>query len=64
MEQVLDVTQAADILSIGKKKVYRMINKNQLPSLLVGKSIRIPREALNEWIRSAMTDVVKEGDDK
>jgi len=64
MEQLLDVTQAADILSIGKKKVYRMINKNQLPSLLVGKSIRIPREALNEWIRSAMTDVVKEGDDK
>lgn len=64
MEQLLDVTQAADILSIGKKKVYRMISKNQLPSLLVGKSIRIPREALNEWIRSAMTDVVKEGDDK
>jgi len=64
MEQLLDVTQAADILSIGKKKVYRMINKNQLPSLLVGKSIRIPREALNEWICSAMTDVVKEGNDK
>jgi excisionase family DNA binding protein len=55
--ELLDVNKTAEILKISRKKLYRMISANQLPSLLVGSSIRIPKEKLDEWICSEMIAV-------
>jgi excisionase family DNA binding protein len=54
-EMLMDAAQVAETLKVGKKKIYKMIQANQLPALHIGGSIRVPREALCDWIRLQTT---------
>ncbi len=42
--------QAAQILNIGRSKVYELILSGGLPSIRVGRCRRIPTSALTTWI--------------
>lgn len=44
------VPEAAAFLSISRSKVYQMLQSRELPSIWLGKSRRIPRLALIEFI--------------
>lgn len=46
----LTVSEAAEALHLGRNTVYDLIRTGQIPSLRVGRAIRIPQAALNEWI--------------
>jgi excisionase family DNA binding protein len=54
---LLDASQVAETLNIGVKKVYRMVQAQEIPSLQIGGSIRIPSQALFEWIQLRTTGV-------
>ena len=51
MEKILlkpmEVTQ---ILGIGRSLVYEMLAIGELPSIRIGRCIRIPRNELEKWI--------------
>lgn len=49
--QLLTVEEAARELQIARRRIFEMIADGTLPSLKIGKSRRITRAALEEYIR-------------
>ncbi len=50
--------EVAIALGVSRSKVYELLGSGELPSLRIGKSIRVSRNALRQWIaqREAITD--------
>ncbi len=46
----LKPAEVAEMLSISRNRVYELVQTKQIPSIRFGKSIRIPRKALEQWI--------------
>ncbi|GAB3569965.1 hypothetical protein GCM10027445_22630 [Amycolatopsis endophytica] len=51
---LLRVDEAAHLLGIGRTRVYDLIRLGQLRSVKVFDSRRIPRDAIDEYVRSLM----------
>ena len=47
---LLDAAEAAKALSLSRAKVCDLANCGEIPSIRVGRAVRIPRDALLEWI--------------
>lgn len=51
MEKILlKPTEAAETLGIGRTRVYEMLACGELPSIRIGRSIRVPVAALQKWV--------------
>lgn len=48
--ELLKVEQAAQILNLGRSTTYGMVAAGDIPSIRVGRALRIPRRLLTEWI--------------
>jgi len=48
--EVLTPKQLQELLQIGRKQTYELINSEKIASVRIGKSIRIPRQAVNEFL--------------
>ena len=46
----LTVKDVAKLLGISRNTTYRLVRSKKLPSIRVGRQIRIPRSALEEYI--------------
>lgn len=58
LEQVpvlLTIDDLLPILGIGKTKAYELIRSGHLKSIRVGRQIRIPKTALEEFLRESET---------
>jgi excisionase family DNA binding protein len=47
---LLRVEQAASLLGVSRSQLYMLINEGVIPVVKFGKSARISRVALEEWI--------------
>jgi len=47
---LLDAAEAAKLLSLSRAKVCEMASRSELPSIRVGRALRIPRDPLLTWI--------------
>ena len=47
---LLKVEDAASVLSVGRSKAYAMAAAGELPSIKIGRSVRVPVAALEAWI--------------
>ena len=47
--------EAAELLGLCRSTVYELIASGAIPSITIGKSRRVPLEALRAWVR-AQTD--------
>ena len=54
LEPILKVSEVAAYLKLSKSKVYLMVQRNQLPHLKMGKSVRIRKCDLLEWIEKQL----------
>lgn len=54
--QLLTVGEVADILRVSKMTVYRLIKRGQITALRIGKSFRIRRGDLEEYLRTTQFD--------
>jgi excisionase family DNA binding protein len=45
-------TEAAEVISLGRSKMYDLIAKGVIPSIRIGKSVRVPADALREWVKA------------
>ena len=52
---LLTVRQAQGILNIGRNKMYELVNSKEVPSVRIGRCIRIPKRALEEWATGQRT---------
>ncbi len=48
---LLRVEEAAKLLGVGRTTVFALVSAQKLPVVRIGRSVRIPREALERWIR-------------
>ena len=44
------VEEAARMLGVSRATLYKLIDAEDLPTVRFGKSVRVPRKALEEWV--------------
>lgn len=47
---IMSVWDVADVLFIGKNRVYELLESNQLKGFRIGRVWKIPKEAVKEFI--------------
>lgn len=47
---LLTVPEAAELLGLGKSKVWELVQSGELTSVLIGRCRRIPRTSLDEFV--------------
>jgi len=51
----LTVAEVAGVMRVSKMTVYRLLHSGELPGLRVGRSFRVPAQALEAYLRAAAT---------
>ena len=52
----LTVAEVAAMMRVSKMTVYRLVHGGLLPAARVGRSFRVPRTAVEEYLRNAYFD--------
>jgi excisionase family DNA binding protein len=47
---LLRAEEAAEVLGMGRSKVFEMFRAHELPVVRIGRAVRVPRKALLAWI--------------
>jgi excisionase family DNA binding protein len=51
LEQLLlRADECAKVLGLGRSKVFMMLSSGELPSVRIGRSVRVPAKALERWV--------------
>jgi excisionase family DNA binding protein len=57
MERILlKPTEAAEVIGLGRSKTYELISKGLIPSVRIGKSVRVPVAALRNWVEQQLRE--------
>ena len=51
----LTVEEVAGVMRVSKMTVYRLLHSGDLPGVRVGRSFRVPQDALEAYLRSSAT---------
>jgi excisionase family DNA binding protein len=49
---LLRPAEVAELIGLGKSKTYDLIGKGLIPSVRVGRAVRVPVDALRLWVQS------------
>jgi excisionase family DNA binding protein len=49
----LTVAEVAAVMRVSKMTVYRMVHGGELPAIRVGRSFRVPEQAVHDYLRDA-----------
>lgn len=52
----LTVAEVASIMRVSKMTVYRMVHNGELPAVRVGRSFRVPQDAVNAYLDSSFVE--------
>lgn len=48
---LLKPSEVTQVLGIGRSLVYELIARKEIPSVRLGRCIRVPSESLQRWLR-------------
>ncbi len=48
---LLKPSEVAQILGIGRSLIYELIARREIPSIRLGRCIRVPSESLQRWLK-------------
>ena len=51
---LLNMVQASKVLCLGKSKIYELMETEGLPHTKIGKSLRFPYIALQQWVEQRL----------
>jgi excisionase family DNA binding protein len=51
--QFLTVAEVAAVMRVSKMTVYRLVHSRHLPAVRVGRSFRVPEQAVHEYLRES-----------
>jgi len=54
--QFLTVAEVAKLMRVSKMTVYRLVHAGDLPAVRVGKSFRVPEQAVHTYLENAYFD--------
>jgi excisionase family DNA binding protein len=49
----LTVAEVASVMRVSKMTVYRLVHSGELPAIRVGRSLRVPEQAVHDYLRDA-----------
>jgi excisionase family DNA binding protein len=52
----LTVAEVASVMRVSKMTVYRMVHSAELPAVRVGRSFRVPEQAVHDYLRAAFIE--------
>ena len=52
----LTVAEVASIMRVSKMTVYRMVHAGELPAVRVGRSFRVPEDAVHQYLRGSFVE--------
>ncbi len=52
----LTVAEVASMMRVSKMTVYRLVHSGELPAVRVGRSFRVPEDAVHEYLRQSFID--------
>jgi len=50
MEKIYTVPEVADYLKLSKSKVYNLVQRGEIPSIKIGRNVRIRESDLDQWL--------------
>lgn len=53
----LTVAEVASVMRVSKMTVYRLVHSGHLPAIRVGRSFRVPEEAVHTYLRESYVGV-------
>jgi excisionase family DNA binding protein len=51
--QFLTVAEVAAVMRVSKMTVYRLVHSGHLPAVRVGRSFRVPEQAVHDYLRES-----------
>ena len=57
----MTIRDAAEVLGLGRSTVYELIGRGQLEVVHVGRSVRVPTDAVRSFVESLRSDQSLEG---
>ncbi|MFC6712744.1 helix-turn-helix domain-containing protein [Branchiibius cervicis] len=52
-DDFMTVAEVAAIMRVSKMTVYRLVHSGELPAVRVGRSFRVPANAVDEYLRQS-----------
>ena len=52
----LTVAEVADMMRLSRMTVYRLVHGGELPAIRVGRSFRVPQDALEAYLAASSTE--------
>ena len=52
----LTVAEVASMMRVSKMTVYRLVHAGELPAVRVGRSFRVPEQAVHDYLRTAFIE--------
>ncbi|MFM7147762.1 MAG: helix-turn-helix domain-containing protein [Actinomycetales bacterium] len=52
----LTVAEVASVMRVSKMTVYRLVHQGDLPAVRVGRSFRVPEQAVNDYLRDSFIE--------
>ena len=52
----LTVAEVATVMRVSKMTVYRLVHAGTLPAVRVGRSFRVPEQAVHDYLRQSYVD--------
>jgi excisionase family DNA binding protein len=52
----LTVAEVAEIMRVSKMTVYRLVHAGDLPAVRVGRSFRVPEQAVHDYLQTSFIE--------
>ena len=52
----LTVAEVASVMRVSKMTVYRLVHHGELPAVRVGRSFRVPEQAVHDYLRDSFVE--------
>jgi excisionase family DNA binding protein len=52
----LTVAEVATVMRVSKMTVYRLVHNGELPAVRVGRSFRVPEQAVHDYLRDSFVE--------
>ncbi|MHA3702842.1 helix-turn-helix domain-containing protein [Jatrophihabitans sp. YIM 134969] len=52
----MTVAEVAAMMRVSKMTVYRMVHAGEMPAVRVGRSFRVPEQAVHDYLRDAFIE--------
>lgn len=52
----LTVAEVATVMRVSKMTVYRLVHSGDLPAVRVGRSFRVPEQAVEDYLRTPFSE--------